>query len=303
MSTRDLYFTSGTARCAATLYLPDNGGARPPVIVMAHGLGAVRAMGLARYARRFTAAGYVCLVFDYRHFGDSDGEPRQLLSVARQRDDWLAAIACARTLEETDSDRVVAWGTSFAGGHVIEVAAGRPDGLAAAIVQCPFTDGPASALTAAHPLSAGKAAAAALRDTARARRGKPPVMVAVTGPPGATAILTAPDAVPGYQALVPPDGGWLNEITARAVFEILRARPGRHAARVAVPILFALCETDPLTPAGPARRSAARAPFSETRTYDIPHFDIYSGDGFERAVADQLDFLRRHVPVTRAPGA
>lgn len=301
-NTRELFFGSGGARCAATLYLPSRSpGGKPPVIVMAHGLGAVRAMGLAAYAGRFSGAGYACLVFDYRHFGDSEGEPRQLLSVARQREDWRAAVACARSLDETDGDRVVLWGTSFAGGHVIRTAAARPDGLAAVIAQCPVTDGPVSALTAAHPVSAGKAVAAALRDTARARLGRPPHMVAVAGPPGSAALLTAPDAEPGYRSLVPDGLGWRNEVAARAVFAVMRDRPGRHAGRVAVPVLFALCETDPLTPAGPAKRSAARAPRGETRVYDIPHFGIYSGDGFERAVADQIGFLRRHVPA-EVPG-
>ncbi|MCL2581064.1 MAG: CocE/NonD family hydrolase [Streptosporangiales bacterium] len=305
MDTRDLFFPSGGSKCAATLYLPDApppaAAGKPPVIVMAHGLGCVRAMGLASYAGRFSAAGYACLVFDYRHFGDSEGEPRQLLSVARQREDWQAAIACARDLPETDGGRVIAWGASFAGGHVIAVAAERPDGLAAVIAQCPVANGPVSALTAAHPLSAGRAFAAAVRDLARARRGKPPHLIAVAGPPGTAAILTAPDAEPGYRSLVPPDTGWRNEVAARAVFDVLRQRPGRRAARITVPVLVALCETDPLTPAGPARRAAARAPRGETRVYAIPHFGIYAGDGFDRAVADQLDFLRRHVPVTGGP--
>jgi hypothetical protein len=31
--------------------------------------------------------------------------------------------------------------------------------------------------------------------------------------------------------------------------------------------------------------------------YPGGHFDIYVGDPFERVVTDQIDFLRRHVPV------
>lgn len=54
------------------------------MIVMAHSLGGVRQMRLDAFARRFSAAGCRCLVFDYRHFGASAGEPRQLLSVRRQ---------------------------------------------------------------------------------------------------------------------------------------------------------------------------------------------------------------------------
>src|SRR6478735_2776181 len=109
---RELYFPSGTDRCHAWLYLPNAGvGGLPPVIVMAHGLGAIKALRLSAFAERFQAAGYACLVFDYRHFGDSEGEPRELLSIDRQRDDWRAAVAHARTLPEVDADRVVLWGT------------------------------------------------------------------------------------------------------------------------------------------------------------------------------------------------
>ncbi|MGI5132359.1 hypothetical protein ACQEVB_36525 [Pseudonocardia sp. CA-107938] len=36
---------------------------------MAHGLGGIRQMRLDAYAERFAAAGYACLVSDYRHFG------------------------------------------------------------------------------------------------------------------------------------------------------------------------------------------------------------------------------------------
>ena len=78
--------------------LPAAGGGPAPLLVMAHGLGAVRTMRLDAYAERFSAAGYACLVFDYRNFGDSEGRPRQLLDIGMQLADWAAAVAYARTL-------------------------------------------------------------------------------------------------------------------------------------------------------------------------------------------------------------
>jgi dienelactone hydrolase len=63
------------------------------------------------------------VVFDYRHFGDSEGEPRELLSIRRQREDWRAALAFARSLPDVDGERVVLLGTSFGGGHAIVTAA------------------------------------------------------------------------------------------------------------------------------------------------------------------------------------
>ena len=83
MDRTDVTFPSGTDHCAAWLYRPDDtattGAALLPVVVMAHGLGGVREERLDTFAERFAAAGYACLVFDYRHFGASGGEPRQLL--------------------------------------------------------------------------------------------------------------------------------------------------------------------------------------------------------------------------------
>jgi dienelactone hydrolase len=91
------------------------------------------------------------LVFTYRHFGDSEGMPRRLIDVDHQLGDWIAALAYARTIEEIDPTRIAVWGTSFGGGHVIEVAA-HDGGVAAVISQCPFTDGLAS-LRVASPQS------------------------------------------------------------------------------------------------------------------------------------------------------
>ena len=116
----DTAFTSGNVTCRAWLYTPaDADGA---AIVMAHGLGGTRDAGLEPFAERFADNGYTVLLFDYRHFGASDGEPRQLLSIKRQLADWKAAVAHARGLPGVDPDRIGLWGTSFSGGHVLTTA-------------------------------------------------------------------------------------------------------------------------------------------------------------------------------------
>jgi hypothetical protein len=53
---------------------------------------------VGRHALRRVAV-LTALAFDYRHFGDSDGTPRQLLDIAHQLEDWQAAIAYARATE------------------------------------------------------------------------------------------------------------------------------------------------------------------------------------------------------------
>ena len=292
----DVRFPSGDGQCSAWLYLPDGDGPAP-VVVMGHGLGAIKEMGLVPFAERFVAAGYACLVFDYRHFGASTGEPRQLLSVTRQREDWKGAVAYARSRPELDPDRVVIWGSSFGGGHVIATAAEVP--VAAVIAQCPFTDGVASSF-AIPPRTLVKVVALALRDLLAARRGRSPVMVPLAGEPGTTALMTAPDVVPGYLGLVPDGVTFRNEVAARVAFDILRARPGGRAAKVACPLHVTVCDRDSVAPARTTTRLVNRAPHAEVVHRPIGHFDIYTGAEMERVVADQVSFLQRHVPVPPA---
>jgi pimeloyl-ACP methyl ester carboxylesterase len=191
---------------------------------------------------------------------------------------------------------VVLWGTSFGGGHVI-VAGARDERVAAVIAQCPFTDGPASVL-ATHPLSLIKATALGLRDAAGSVFGRPPTMVATAGTPRSAALMAAPDAQPGYLALVPAGMPFHNEVAARFALRVGLHRPGRQAARLACPALFCICEHDSVAPARAAQRHATRAPHGEIRLYPYGHFEIYLGEPFERVVADQIEFLTRHIPTT-----
>jgi dienelactone hydrolase len=111
-----------------------------PCVVLGHGFGGTIEARLTAFAECYARAGCHALAFDYRHFGASDGEPRQLLSIRRQIQDWHAAIAHARFMEGVDPHRVALMGTSFSGGHVVRVAA--EDGeVAAVIAQCPMMDG------------------------------------------------------------------------------------------------------------------------------------------------------------------
>lgn len=296
MTPADVTFPSRGGTCAAWLYTPEKPTANSsaPVVVMAHGLGGVKEQGLDSFAERFTAAGYACLVFDYRHFGASSGEPRQLLDIGRQLEDWRSAVTYARTLEGVDPDRVVVWGTSFGGGHAI-VTAAQDRRIAAAIAQCPFTDGISSSM-AVPPMTSAKVGAKALRDVLGSRLGREPVMIPTYGEPRSTALMTAPDCVVSLEALL-PGSSVPKDVAARFALQIIRYRPGRQAKNVACPILFAICERDSVAPPEPTRKYAAQAPRSEIRLYDVGHFDIYVGEDFERNVTDQLAFLACHVPI------
>lgn len=298
------HFASQGVTCAARVHrpaTPDAGAA--PVVVLAHGFGAVRALRLDAYAERFAAAGYVAVTFDYRGFGDSAGEPRQLLDVGMQLEDWRAALAFARTLPGVDPQRVVAWGTSFAGGHVLTLAgAGEP--LAAIIAQVPHVSGPAA--VRATGLRRGlRVAGSGLRDQLAAWTGREPVYVPSVAAPGRRGVMTTPDALAGMTRLIDESGlrvgDYRADVAARIVLKIGLYSPGRSAASVECPALVQIVEDDAVTPRRVAESAARRMPRSTVRTYPGGHFDPYVEPLFSTVVADQLDFLRAHVPVHSLP--
>ncbi len=290
---QDVRFPSGSMSCAAWFYPARS--EQSPLVILAHGLGGTRELGLHAYAERFQAAGFAALVFDYRHYGASEGEPRELLSISKQLEDWRAAIAFGKTLPGVDPARIAIWGSSFGGGHVMTLAA-EGHGLAAAVSQVPFSDGAASSLAIPF-LTSLRITLNAIWDLLRTAFGLSPRYIALFGRPGEVALMSAPDCYDGYRALVPPEaeqgGRWTNRVTARTGLAIPFYAPARGAAKITIPILIAVAEHDSIAPAGPTIRAAARAPRAELKRYPAGHFDYYLGSGFEAIVTDELEFLKR----------
>jgi len=291
----DTTFDSHGLACAAWLYRPE-GVERPPIIVMGHGFAAIRALRLAAYAERFAEAGFAVLVFDYRGWGDSPGQPRRVLDIGGQQDDWRAALAYARALDGVDSTRVVAWGTSFGAGHVLSIAA-KDHGLAAIVTQVPHISGPASAF-ARSPVLVARLVFAGLRDQLGAAFGRQPLRLPAAAEPGTLAMMNVPDAetigkrLAGdrYEELLPQ-----NDVAARIALRVPFYSPGRSAKKIAAPSLVQLAKGDAVTPYEVALKAAQRIPQGEVLSYDCGHFDPYVDPLFDTVVSDQLDFLQRSV--------
>ena len=291
---RDAIFLSGGVTCRAWVYVPDASVRRPaPCIVMAHGLSGTRDASLEPYAERFSAAGFYVVLFDYRYLGDSDGEPRQLVSIPLQLEDWKSAIAFARTVPGVDADRIGLWGCSLSGGHVI-VAAARDDRIAAVSAQCPMLDGHASARKVRKQVGFGKItrlAAASIYDSLRTAFGLSPYYVPLVAPAGQLAAMPTADAYEGLKAIVPP--GWRNQVAARLFLRLPFYRPIRYAREVKCPALLIACERDTVVSTEAARK-AADLMGDKARLVSLPigHFDIYLGEWFDRSSRAQLAFFK-----------
>ncbi len=115
-------FPSENVELEALLYRPETPGPWP-VVVMAGGWCYVKELVQPRFARVFADAGIACLIFDYRGFGGSKGEPRQHLDPWGQIADYRNAISFVETLDGIDAERIAVWGISYSGGHSLIVGA------------------------------------------------------------------------------------------------------------------------------------------------------------------------------------
>ena len=293
-SRSDSAFTSGGERCAGWLYVPE-GVPSPPVVVMAHGFAAERTFGLPAFAERFAEAGLAVFVFDYRYFGDSDGYPRNLVSPARQLQDWRAAIAHVRQLPDVDGRRVALWGTSYSGGHVM-VAAARDPEIDAIVCQTPFVD-PISSMRMLGRKYVLGAAVAILRDAMRVITFRKPYYVPVVNGPTGVACLASADSTSGYLSLVPASSSWANVCPARSLLLLVGYRPRSVARRVTCPALVVVAEKDSLIDGRAVRKAARRMASSKLISMPVGHFALYVGEPFETVVTAQIEFLAKHLGV------
>jgi fermentation-respiration switch protein FrsA (DUF1100 family) len=288
----DAYFYSKGLKCSAWLYLPD-GEEKPPVIVMAHGFAGQKDFGLQPYAEYFAGKGLAVFLFDYRNFGGSEGEPRNLVNPWRHLNDWKAAISHVRNLINVDGMRMALWGTSFSGGHVL-VTAAKDKGIRAVVSQVPFVDGIATTMKFPIPYQI-EGFFHGMKDLFNKITGKAPHMVPAVAEPGTFAMMNTPDAMQGYYTLVPPDSDMKNEVPARIGLMVPSYRPIMYARRITCPVLIMYAKNDSLIPAGAVEKAGARIPNAEVIGLPVGHFEVYTGELFKQVVEKQGEFLTKYL--------
>jgi len=291
-STRTVEFDSDGETCRGRLYLPDR-PEHPPVVVMAPGLGFWQSFGLPAVAERFAEAGYAAFSFDYRYHGDSDGEPRGVVSPTKQIADYEAAIEAMRAEDDVDSNRLVVWGHSLSGGHALSVAA-ENFRVAGVIATCPFVDGRSQTLgMVRQPKQLLKAAASGLRDALGYRLGLG-TEVRIVDEEDGFGVVTAPGAKRAAFDLVDRHADWANRVPARIFMALPRYRPLTGVQEIRCPALLIGGRDDQVVPADGA--AAAADGIAEATYLELPvdHFSVFSDD-FETVVGHQLTFLRTVV--------
>ena len=300
LQVRTIAFQSGQEICRGVHYRPSiglmNTHEQQPCVILAHGFGGTVESGLHAYGKAFSDAGLHAVIFDYRHFGSSDGEPRQYLSLKLQLQDWHAAIAFARKQPSIDATRIALWGVSLSGGLVIDVAAEDED-IRGVIAEFPMLDGFAALMNIYHYAGISqilKLLGAGCRDAVNRLCGGRPFTIPIVGLPGELAALATADAESGYRWIAPST--WRNEICAAIALAIPFYRPGLRLEHIRAPILIQIADHDTILPVESIERFVNKSSASlRVEHYPSGHFDAFSGVMFESAVSDQIQFLMSHL--------
>ena len=121
------FYTLDGSRLAGTLSLPQNASQehRVPAVLLCQGLSGIKNLVLPKVALKLANAGFASLAFDYRGYGESEGERGWVLPLSRV-DDALYACAYLCQCPEVDTTRVGVYGLSFGGPVALCVAAKEP---------------------------------------------------------------------------------------------------------------------------------------------------------------------------------
>jgi uncharacterized protein len=277
-------------------YVPAGSG-RHPTVVMAHGFSAVKEMYLDKFAEAFAAAGFASVVYDNRNFGASDGEPRQEIDPWLQVRDYSDAITFARTLEQTDPERIGIWGSSYSGGHVL-VAAAIDRRVKCVVSQVPLISGWQNfrRIVRADFLAPLRAGLHADRD-GRAAGGAPGMLPVVASDPAAPSALPTSDSYKWFtETAAARAPSWRNEVTLRTIEYGFGYEPGAYISFISpTPLLMIVGVNDHLTVSDLAIAAYERA-FEPKRLVLMPggHFDAYV-EMFDQSAGPACAWFKTHL--------
>ncbi|WZH48454.1 alpha beta superfamily hydrolase [Fusarium acuminatum] len=275
-------------------------GENAPAVIITNGWSGTKEQFLDNFAKRFQSAGYGCLVYDNRNFGESDGGPRQHIDPVLQSEDYHDAVTFLSSLDEVDSTRIAAWGSSYSGGNVIQAAA-MDKRFKAVIAQVP-TVVPrkltAEALQRLHALQEDRSQM--VLDGSRLPKYIPVIADSLeNSAPGLTdAFMSTPEAYLFYTRSAKLAPRWENKVTFQSVFKHMKNEPHVFLDKISpTPFLMVVAENDNVTSTSAQIQmfEKAHGPKELHILKGLGHFDVYEGPGFDENIKFQLEFLQKYL--------
>lgn len=261
-----------------------------PVIILCHGFCGIQGILLPAFAEAFTRAGFATITFDYRGFGDSEGERGRLVP-ALQIADILSVLAWAKAQPALDANRIGLWGTSFGGCHIFGAAASNPD-VKCLVSQLAFADGE-EIVTGKLDATEKAAFMATLEKMEQKRQSSGKEMfVAITR------VLNDDESKTFFEENRQLFPAMDIKIPFLTVLETLRYKPAVNAAKVTCPTLVVVAGQDSVNPPEQGRALFEAAGATEKRLFvaeHARHYDVYSGHHFASVIDAQIAWFAAHL--------
>ncbi|KAF7792667.1 hypothetical protein EIP86_003764 [Pleurotus ostreatoroseus] len=267
------------------LYKPDGPGPYP-VVVAGHGMTLEKEAGLAVFGERWAAeAGFASLILDYRGFGSSDGQPRNLIVLEKQVQDFRSVIEWARARPETfRTDKIVVMGSALSGTVVADLVVHDGE-LAGYATLTALPANPRVLFWSTVDYLCGKL-------------GLSPVFIKAVGKPNEFAFLNRPSCHQGFCAMYENGTSTKtfpevdNVLAPRLAFEMMSWRPPLKDAKC--PLLVVAGRNDDMIPMHVTQKVAHDAGEKIClEWYSGGHFDVLEGgSAYEFNMQAQLQFLR-----------
>jgi len=301
MSRKDIEFqTSDGLTLRGWLYTPSSTTeTKLPCLIMCHGWAAIKEMGLDKFAEAFVAKlPLAVLVYDHRSYGSSDtapGQPQHEVIPALQMLDLQDAITYSQGLPNINAAKIALWGSSFSGGHVLNVAA-VDKRVKAVISQAPMISGFETLSRLVRPDIMTTMDAMFEGDRLARAAGQKPAMVPVSD-----ANPLMPSSLPSAEAFAffsdwesKLGGKFKNEVTVRSLQLSRTADSLINIPRISpTPLLMVVAAYDTAVPADIALSAFEKALQPKKLVIlKAGHFEVYGGDHFGPNTAAQIEFLR-----------
>ncbi len=291
------WYSEGVA-CFGKIFFPKgfDTTAKTPGIVLGQGWAGTH-YSIEKYAARFAERGLVAIAIDYRGWGRSNGRAllttldttkesddvhltKQTRTVTVKRtqlipnmqvQDYRNAISYLQGEPGVDADRIGIWGSSFAGGHTVTVAA-QDARVKALVGQVPAISG---YKTEPKPFAMPKVM---LSDAIKRSR------------EGQGAVMTTGFSMP-------------REVDAETSEKVFEYKPFHSLAHIGKrPVLFIVAENEQLFNNDNNAKAAIdslNGPKKYIVVPDITHFEMYIGEAFEMSSNAAADWFLKYLGTTK----
>lgn len=291
IKTVQIDFLSENIRIAGTVYLPKlhTIDSKIPGIILCQGFAGTKEMLLPPYAEKFAENGYIVLTFDYRGFGDSDGELGRL-TPKLQVEDIKSAIIFLSSFVGVDAERIGLWGTSYGGANAI-VAASTDKRVKCLCIQLTFGDGERCLIANSTPEDIAK-----LKETLEKLYKKKELTGKEMMMP-VSKILSDEQSKAFFQEYSDKFPELKIKIPFLTIRETINYKPESFLQNLHVPILIVGAEKDRVNPVSETYNlyKAASEPKELLIINGATHFELYNGEYLEQSVAAQLSWFDKYL--------